>query len=759
MKTINTSKLFLSFFALVISISALSQDISGSWKGVLNVQGQEIPLLFNLKNENGLLTSTMDSPSQGASGIMMDTTHFEENQLTIDFKQGGIKYVGLLANAEFNGTFYQGGMELPLNLVKTVKTKPGDTSLPSSKETLNKLADFDDATYKYSVEDYFEDPTTSSFQFSPQGTYFSYREKDDKGKNHVYVKNTESGEITLAIKEDEELVRAYGWANDDRLVYIKDNGGNENYQLFAANLDGSNQKALTPFKDVQVNFSNLLKDQPNHVIIMMNKDNKQIFEPYKLNIVTGDMKKLFENKDASSPISGYEFDKDGELRGYVKQQNGLEYVLYYRTEIDQAFQEVVTTNWQDRFSIVAFNYSTPYKHDAYVMTNLNNNTSELVLYDLAKKQIIEKIYSNPTFDVGGFSRSRKRNYEVDYYYYIGEKTRIIPVSNYYKKLHRKFKNQFGDKVFSIIDETDNEDKYLILLQTDKLYGTYYTYDVYEDKFTKILDLMPQLQEEDMAEMRPINFTSRDGLKIYGYITIPNIEKGQKAPLIVNPHGGPYGLRDYWGFNPETQLFASRGYATLQINFRGSGGYGKDFFLKGNKQIGRKMLEDLEDAVAFAKTLNFIDDEKIAIFGASYGGLATLGSLIKTPDLYTCGIDYVGVSNLFTFFESFPEYWKPYMAQFNAQWYNYEDEGDQEIMKKVSPALNVEKITKPLFVIQGANDPRVNIDESDQIVKNMRARNLDVPYMVKYDEGHGFAHEKNRVELYKTMLGFFAKHLK
>tara|TARA_R110002049_G_scaffold102736_2_gene248578 strand:+ start:14550 stop:16835 length:2286 start_codon:yes stop_codon:yes gene_type:complete len=759
-KTKSNSKLMLGILALVFSISTFAQDISGSWKGTLSVQGQEIPLLFNVKNDDGVLSSTMDSPSQGATGIPMDKTEFEDNQLTIAFTQGGIKYVGVLANEIINGTFFQGGMELPLDLTKTVKTKPGDVSLPSSKDALDKLAAFDNGSYKYSAEDYFQDPSKSSFQFSPKGNYFSFREKDENGKNHVYVKDTKTEKVTLAIKEGEELIRGYGWANDNRLVYIKDNGGNENYQLFAANLDGSNPKALTPFEDVKVNFSNLLEYQPDHVIIMMNKDNKQIFEPYKLNIVTGKMEKLFENKDASSPIAGYEFDKDGELRGYTKQQNGVEYVLYYRTGDDQPFNEIVTTNWQDSFSIVAFNYNTSYKHDAYVLTNLESNTSELVLYDLEKKEIIEKIYSNNTFDVGGLSRSKKRNYEVDYYYYTGEKTHVVPVSSYYKKLDKKFKKEFGDKVYSIVDKTDDEDKYLIILQTDKLYGTYYTYDVKKDEFTKILDLMPQLHEEDMAEMRPINFTTRDGLKVYGYITIPNnIKKGERVPLIVNPHGGPYGVRDYWGFNPETQLFASRGYATLQVNYRGSGGYGKDFFLAGNKQIGRKMLNDLEDAVAYAKTLDFIDNEKVAIYGASYGGLATLGSLVKTPDLYTCGIDYVGVSNLFTFFESFPEYWKPYMAQFNEQWYNSEDEADQKIMTAVSPALHVDEITKPLFVIQGANDPRVNIDESDQVVKSMRARNIDVPYMVKYDEGHGFSHEENKVELYKAMLGFFAQHLK
>jgi dipeptidyl aminopeptidase/acylaminoacyl peptidase len=172
-----------------------------------------------------------------------------------------------------------------------------------------------------------------------------------------------------------------------------------------------------------------------------------------------------------------------------------------------------------------------------------------------------------------------------------------------------------------------------------------------------------------------------------------------------------------------------------------------------------MLDDLEDGVAYAQTLGIIDDRKTAIYGGSYGGLATLGGLVKTPDLYACGVDYVGVSNLFTFFKSFPPYWKPYLAQMYEQWYDANNPEEVEIMKAVSPALNVDKITKPLFVVQGANDPRVNIHESDQIVSSLRERGYDVPYMVKYNEGHGFAHEGNRIELYKTMMGFFAKHLK
>lgn len=636
----------------------------------------------------------------------------------------------------------------------------GKPELVSSQEELMELAKMETGEYRYSVEDYFKKPSQSSFQFSPDGKYVSYKQRDDDGKTHVYVKNTETDEVTLVIEEKEELIRNYGWANESRLIYIMDKGGNENYHLFAVNLDGSKQVELTPFDGVRVSVLNSLKEQKDDMIISMNKDNPQIFEPYKINIKTGKLIKLFSNEDPANPISGYDFDKDGNLRAYTKQQNGTEYVLYYRTAEGEPFEKIMKTTWKDDFYILQFNYASDNPHDAYMLSNINSNTGEIILYDLAEKKEISKVYSNDTYDVGGVSVSRKRDFEVDYYYYTGEKFHLEPVSKTAKILTEKFKDQFGDKSYYITSKTDDEDKYLIYVTSDRLYGKYFTYNATTDSFKEILDLMPQLEEEEMAEMRPIKLKSRDGLILHGYLTIPKEAKdGEKVPMIVNPHGGPYGPRDNWGYNPETQLFASRGYATLQVNYRGSGGYGKEFFLAGNKQIGRKMLNDLEDAVAYVKSMGIIDENRVAIYGASYGGLATLGSLVKTPDLYTCGVDYVGVSNLFTFFKSFPPYWKPYLAQVYEQWYDENDPEDQKIMKEVSPALNVDKITKPLFVVQGANDPRVNIDESDQVVENLRSRGIDTPYMVKYDEGHGFGHEENRIELYKSMMGFFAENLK
>jgi dipeptidyl aminopeptidase/acylaminoacyl peptidase len=637
---------------------------------------------------------------------------------------------------------------------------PGDITLPSSKEELNKLTEWETGSFKYTVEDYFKRPDKYSFKFSPDGNYISYRKRNDNGKAHIYINDTSTGEELEVVQETDELIRGYAWANATRIIYVKDQGGDENYHLYAIDINGANAVDLTPFEGVRVSILHPLKEQKDFMIISMNKDNPEIFEPYKINVNTGQLEKLYENDDPQNPIADYDFDKDGQLRAYTKQHNGVDYWLYYRQSESSPFEVIHKGNWKDTHSIIGFEYDDANPHLAYMLSNLENDTNEIILYDLEKRQRVSKLHSDPVYDMGGMTRSRKRNYEVDYYYLNGEKYNIVPVSETFKKLHSRYTAHFDDKEVNVVDKTDNEDKFLLYVTSDRLYGIYYIYDVANDDFHEVMNLMPQLIDTEMAKMIPIAFEARDGLSMHGYLTLPNqASSDSKVPLIVNPHGGPYGPRDSWGFNPEAQLFASRGYATLQVNYRGSGGYGKTHFLAGNKQIGRKMLDDLEDGVAHVLTLGMVDPNHIAIYGGSYGGLATLGSMIKTPELYTCGVDYVGVSNLFTFVQSFPPYWRPFMAQFYEQWYDETNPEEKAIMEEVSPALHADKIRQPLFVVQGANDPRVNINESDQIVSNLRNRGVDVPYMVKYNEGHGFGHEENKIELYQCMMGFFAKHLK
>lgn len=645
-----------------------------------------------------------------------------------------------------------------MNAQKTTSQLPGDVTLPSTKADLEKLTSYDQGNFKYRVEDYFARPKASQFKISPDGKFLSYKEKDKDSKNHVYVKDLKTGKATKAIEEKEDLIRNYGWLNKNRLFFTQDKGGNENLHLYAADRDGGNLKDLTPFEGVTLSSVKLIKDT-DFVVVTMNKNNKQIFEPYKINFITGEMVQLYENKDAKSPIDDYIFDKDGNLRGYTVLVNGLTTHTYYKDRQTGQFNLIKQTDWSDTFNIIGFNDHSSNKDEAYVVSNLDSDKAKIVLYDLKKNAVVKEVYSHPVFDVSSISLAGKnRNYELDYISYTGDKNETIPVSTWYKEVHDQLKSKFGDQQFYVVSSDDQDDKLLVILSSDKLYGTYYEYDTKTKQIKLLYDLMPQLKQEDMAEMRPIAFKSRDGLTIHGYITLPKAAlEGKKVPLIVNPHGGPQGIRDNWGFNPETQLFASRGYATLQVNFRISGGYGKEFQKAGYKQIGRKVMDDVADGVQYAIQQGWVDPTKIAIYGGSHGGYATLMGLIKTPDLYTCGVDYVGVSNIFTFFDSFPEYWKPYKEMVKQIWYDLDNPEEAQIAKEVSPVYQIDRIKKPLFVVQGANDPRVNINESDQIVKAMRAKGFETPYMVKYDEGHGFGKEPNRLELYRYMMGFFAKN--
>lgn len=260
----------------------------------------------------------------------------------------------------------------------------------------------------------------------------------------------------------------------------------------------------------------------------------------------------------------------------------------------------------------------------------------------------------------------------------------------------------------------------------------------------------------MAKMEPIQYESRDGLQIRGYLTLPHGVDAKKLPLIVNPHGGPW-ARDSWGFNPEIQFLASRGYAVLQMNFRGSTGFGRKFMEASFGQWGLTMQDDVSDGVAWAVDQGIADPERVAIYGGSYGGYATLAGLTKTPELYACGISYVGVSNLFTWIEAIPPYWKPYLEMM------YEmvghPERDAERFRETSPLFQADRIAAPLFVAQGANDPRVRKEESDQIVEALEKRGIQVEYMVKDNEGHGFQNEENRFDFYRTMERFLDRHLK
>jgi dipeptidyl aminopeptidase/acylaminoacyl peptidase len=309
--------------------------------------------------------------------------------------------------------------------------------------------------------------------------------------------------------------------------------------------------------------------------------------------------------------------------------------------------------------------------------------------------------------------------------------------------------------FDLHSRSHDDGTWIIEFIDDNAPVSYWAYDRNTRTGRLLFHTRPALTRYTLAEMRPIQFAARDGLTVHGYLTAPVHVDGQTLPLVLNVHGGPW-HRDVWGYDPESQWFANRGYACLQVNFRGSTGYGKRFLNAGNREWGGAMHDDLIDAVEWVVDQGVADPKRIAIYGGSYGGYAALAGATFTPDVFCCAVDIVGPSNLITFIETIPPYWSSYLAMLHDRVGNPETEADALIAR--SPLTHVDRIKIPMLIAQGANDPRVKQSESEQIVAIMEEKGIDHEYMLFPDEGHGFAKPENRLRFYAAAEKFLAKHL-
>jgi dipeptidyl aminopeptidase/acylaminoacyl peptidase len=630
---------------------------------------------------------------------------------------------------------------------------PGDPSLPSSTEALATLIEVESDQYTYSVEDFFRNPEKTRFQLSPKGDYLAFMAPFERRQNIFVQKIGESESIQLT-RETSRDIGGYFWANNNRLVYVKDSGGDENFQLFAIDRDGSNALDLTPFEGVKIEIIDDLEDDERELIIGMNKNNPMLFEPYRININTGEYTQIAVNEDPTAPVTTWMTDHDGHLRIAIQTIDGVNNRLLYRANENSPFEEVITTNFKESIDPLFFDFDAP--SVVFAASNINRDHAVIVRFDMVqKKEVGEVVFSHPEVDVSSLIYSKKRRV-VTAAVFTSWKRELHFFDAQRQQMQERLESRLPGYEVVVTSSNKAEDKFMIRTYSDRSLGAYYFYDLTTDTLEKMVEVSPWLKEEDMAPMKPVTFTSRDGLTIHGYLSLPPGHAEKPVPAIINPHGGPW-VRDSWGYNPEVQLLASRGYAVFQINYRGSTGYGRDFWAKGFKEWGKKMQDDLTDGVHWLIEQGIADAKRIAIYGASYGGYATLAGITFTPDLYACGVDYVGVSNLFTFMNTIPPYWKPYLDMLYEMVGHPEE--DKAMLTSSSPVFHIDQIKAPLFVVQGANDPRVNIDESDQIVRSLRARDIDVPYLVKYNEGHGFSNEENRFEFYKSMLGFLARHVK
>lgn len=608
-------------------------------------------------------------------------------------------------------------------------------------------------TRQIPLEDFFRNSERTGYQLSPDGSYISYM-APYKDRLNVFVRRVdETDEHAIRItNETERSVAGYMWADNQRLLYMKDTAGDENYQLYGVHRDGSDDRAYTAFDGVRTSLIDDLEEQQGVVMIGMNKRNPEVFDPYRLNIETGELTLLAENP---GNIQGWMTDHDGRLRVATAIVDGVNTQILYRDTEDEPFNPVLTTNFRD---VVSFMEFTPDNKEVYAATNLHRDKTILVRMNPATCEELEVLYENERYDIASISYSRKRKKLLSVYC-TGHKE---PVRHYFdaeeEQLRQRIKAHFPNQRYGIADTDKAEENYLIYVGGDRTRGSYWHYNALTDEAKKIADLAPWIKSDEMNAMHPVCYTTRDGLQIEAYLTLPDgltPDTAKQLPVVVNPHGGPW-ARDCWGYSSEVQFLSNRGYAVFQMNFRGSTGYGRHFLEASYKQWGLKMQDDITDGVKWLIEKGIANPNRIAIYGGSYGGYATLAGLTFTPDLYACGIDYVGVSNLFTFMQTIPPYWRPMLEMMYEQVGHPEHDADQ--LAATSPALHADKIKVPLFVAQGANDPRVNKAESDQMVEALRQRGVVVEYMVKDNEGHGFHNQENRFDFYRAMERFLKAHL-
>lgn len=593
------------------------------------------------------------------------------------------------------------------------------------------------------LRDFFRNPELSSLELSPDGKQVAFLAPVERRLN-LFVQEVNGEKPRQVTDVRDRDIGGYFWKNANTLIYLKDDGGDENYHLYAVDIVSGQTRDLTPFPGVRSGIVDDLEDIEDEVLIDMNQRRLDVFDVYRLNVKTGEMTLVAENP---GNYIGYLTDHAGKVRvALAKDAEQNRNILLYRDTEQQEFRPIITTGFKDQVS--PYFFSADNRH-LYATSNIGRDRKALVLIDPATGKEIQTMFAHPEVDVGGAGWSRLRKVLTSVGYTTDKSHRHF-FDDKIRKIYATLEKQLPGYEVALTSIDKAEEQFVVRTYSDKSRGAYYLFNAKTGALKKWRDLSPWLNEQDMADMRPISFKSRDGLTIHGYMTLPKGKEARNLPVVVNPHGGPW-VRDTWGFNSEVQLLANRGFAVLQMNYRGSTGYGRAFWEAGFKQWGRKMQDDITDGVEWLIKQGIADPKRVAIYGGSYGGYAVLAGLAFTPEVYACGIDYVGVSNIFTLMKTIPPYWKPLMAEF------YEKVGhpekDEELLRSVSPVFHADKIKVPLFIAQGARDPRVNKAESDQMVAALAARGVKVEYMVKDNEGHGFRNEENRFEFYEAMEKF------
>ena len=601
----------------------------------------------------------------------------------------------------------------------------------------------------------FGNPDRTMVRISSDGSNISYL-APVKGVLNVWI--APAGHLEKARPVTNDTYRGihdYGWAYTNKdLLYLQDKNGNENYSIFSVNLSSGLVKNLTPFEGVQASIKALSPKFPREAVISLNKRDPEYSDLYKLNITTGNLTLLMENKEFM------DFDVDDNLTVRLAHKmtlDGGEEIYKLTKNGWKLFQQIGKDDFLTTGSL-GFNKNNK---EVYFMDSRGRDTAALFVMNLTTGNET-LIAEDPKADFSdSMTHPTEKNVQAVAFTYERKQWKVIDQSiagdlDYLRKV--------ADGDVEVLDRTLDDKTWIVAYIMDDGPVRYYSYDRDKKEAKFLLTNMEKLEGQPLAKMIPVVIKSRDNMSLVSYYTLPlgsdksgDGKPEKPAPMVLYVHGGPWD-RDEWGFDPVHQWLGNRGYAVLSVNYRESTGFGKNFTNAGNLEWGRKMQDDLIDAVNWSIKQGIADPQKIAIMGGSYGGYATLAGLTFTPRLFSCGVDICGPSNLTSLLESVPAYWLPQMELWTSRVGDYRTKEGRELLKERSPINYADKIQRPLLIGQGANDPRVRQNESDQIVNVMHVKNLSVTYVIYSDEGHGFARPENKISFFAVAEAFLAKHL-
>ena len=604
-----------------------------------------------------------------------------------------------------------------------------------------------DKIRKIPLINFFEDPQRTAFSISPDGNSISYLHPYHDRLN-IFVQSVKGEDVIRLTSAEDRNIAYYFWANNDEILYLQDKNEVENQTLYAVRKDGTNERILIDFKDTKINLISTGRAANNEILVALNKRDSTVFDAYRLNIQTGKLVLLVKNP---GNITRWVSDAKGRLRIAIASDEVKE-TLLYRAKEKEPFKALVTNNFKTSIYPIGFS-----EDDSciYALSNQLRDKKALVELNVNTGKEHREIYSNSQVDVydGVYSRLKKKM--VFATYETWKKQRQYLDADV-KQMFHNLEVQLPNTEIKITDRDSLESKFIVRTFTDRNPGTYYLYDRINNKLTKLSDLNTSFKEEEMCKMEAISYKSRDGLFINGYLTLPRVNSGRNLPVVVIPHGGPSG-RNNWGYNAEVQFLANRGYAVFQVNYRGSTGYGKAFWIAGFKQWGGKMQDDITDGVNWLINEGVADPDRIAIYGSNFGGYSALHGLCFQPQLYACGASLSGITNLFTYSRSIPPYYKPYQRMIFEMVGN--PETDADYFRAASPVFHTTNIKAPVLIAHGGKDPRINVNETNQFVKELKENGVPVIYIVKDDEGQYFRKQENKLEFYRQLETFLETNLK